>query len=282
MDTQYSKLTPLSDPQQMFSLKGRVGLITGGAGKMGRQFAATLARAGATVIVSDLDPARCEEAACETGTASVIPMACDVSDRGQVRELFSRIRRDYKRLDFFVSNVMGKPEGYYAPLEEYSEETWEKVLGVNLSGTFYSCQEALPLLRDSKSPSIVITSSIYGTVGPDQRIYESCDPRSNPYGGKDRLNTPAAYSASKGGLVALSRHLATQFGAEGIRVNTLTPGGVYDGQEAAFHEAYTSRVPLGRMADWSDYNGAVLFLVSDASRYMTGTNLILDGGWSAW
>ena len=130
--------------------------------------------------------------------------------------------------------------------------------------------------------SIVIVSSIYGLVGPDQRIYRNCSPTNNPYGGSDSLNTPGSYAASKGGLIAFARYLAVLMGPDNIRVNVLTPGGVFDEQEEAFHQEYVQRTPLGRMAVWSDYSGAILFLVSDASRYMTGANLVVDGGWTAW
>jgi NAD(P)-dependent dehydrogenase (short-subunit alcohol dehydrogenase family) len=119
-------------------------------------------------------------------------------------------------------------------------------------------------------------------VSPDQRIYRDCQPAKNPYGGEDPLSVPASYSASKGGLIAFARHLATLWAEDGIRVNVLIPGGVHDGQEESFHQEYIRRTPLGRMAVWSDFNGAILFLASDASRYMTGANLIVDGGWSAW
>jgi NAD(P)-dependent dehydrogenase (short-subunit alcohol dehydrogenase family) len=119
-------------------------------------------------------------------------------------------------------------------------------------------------------------------VGPDQRIYEGCSPTNNIYSTSESLNTPAVYSVTKGGLIAFTKYLATLFGHEKIRVNTLIPGGVFDDQEESFHRQYIKRTPLNRMAVWSDFNGAILFLVSDASRYMTGTDLIIDGGWTAW
>jgi NAD(P)-dependent dehydrogenase (short-subunit alcohol dehydrogenase family) len=154
---------------------------------------------------------------------------------------------------------------------------------INLSGTFLCCREASKIMiEQSTGGSIVVTASTYGVVGPDQRIYDGCSPGKNLYGGNFKLNAPASYSASKAGLIGLARYLATYVGSNGIRVNVLTPGGVFDGQEESFHAAYTQRVPLGRMAVWSDYNGAILFLISDASRYMTGSNLVVDGGWTAW
>ena len=128
---------------------------------------------------------------------------------------------------------------------------------------------------------MVLTGSIYGVVGPDQRIYEG-QSTPNPYGEADPLSTPASYSTSKAGLLGLVRHLATLWGSRGVRVNMLTPGGIEDGQDEAFLKAYSARTPLGRMASWADYQGAILMLCSDASRYMTGANLVVDGGWTAW
>ena len=134
----------------------------------------------------------------------------------------------------------------------------------------------------AKSGSIVNTASTYGVVAPDQRIYDECKPEGNLYGGGYPLNIPGSYSASKGGVISFSRYLAVSLAEYNIRVNVLIPGGVFDGQENNFHQEYVKRTPLGRMAIWSDYNGAILFLVSEASWYMTGANLIIDGGWTSW
>jgi NAD(P)-dependent dehydrogenase (short-subunit alcohol dehydrogenase family) len=283
----YGKIPELSDPMQMFNLHGRVGLIAGGCGKMGQQFARTLANAGAIVVIADLDAEKSKAAAASLQTTSssgtVIGTGCDVSSQDQVEELFERLAADHGRLDFLINNVMAKPDGYYSPFEDYDKTTWDRVMEVNTGGTFLCCREAVKRMKlQSSGGSIVITSSTYGVTGPDQRIYKDCSPGKNIYGGNFKLNAPASYSTSKAGLIGLARYLATYLGADGIRVNVLTPGGVFDGQEKSFHAAYTDRVPLGRMAVWSDYNGAVLFLVSDASRYMTGANLVVDGGWTAW
>jgi NAD(P)-dependent dehydrogenase (short-subunit alcohol dehydrogenase family) len=282
----YEKISVLNDPVKLFSLTGRVGLITGGCGKMGQQFAQTLVNAGATVIIADLDEVKCRAAvlsvkSCSDATA--VGIGCDVSVQKEVEQLFADILAKYGRLDFLINNVMAKPEGYYSPFEEYSKKTWDRVMDINLAGTFLCCQEAVRIMKGQGiAGSIVVTSSTYGISGPDQRIYKNCLPGKNIYGGSFKLNAPVSYSASKAGLIGLARYMATYLGSEGIRVNVLTPGGVFDGQDESFHAAYTEKVPLGRMAVWSDYNGAILFLVSDASRYMTGTNLIIDGGWTAW
>jgi NAD(P)-dependent dehydrogenase (short-subunit alcohol dehydrogenase family) len=287
MDTQkYNCLKPLDDPLTIFNLKDHVGIITGGTGKMGQQFAKTLAKAGATVIIADISQETCSSVAAALQTESGGTLAgieCDVLKEKDIKNLFSKVSSTYHRLDFLINNVMAKPEGYYSPFEEYPKATWDKVMEINITGTFLCCREAVKIMKkQSSGGSIVITASTYGVVGPDQRIYNDCSPGNNPYGGRFKLNAPASYSASKAGLIGLARYCATYCGTKGIRVNVLTPGGVYDGQVDSFQKAYSERVPLGRMAVWSDYNGAILFLVSEASRYMTGANLIVDGGWTSW
>lgn len=270
---------------EIFDLTNRVGLIIGGAGKLGRQFAKVLSIAGARIIIADLEGARLAETRDlvkkETGNEITV-LPCDVTREDDVNQLFAMIEREWGLLNFLVYNTMAKPSGYYQSFEKYTRATWDQVIGANLSGAFFSCQKAHALMKKKGGGSIVLTSSVYGIVGPDFRIYRECDSKNNLYGGDNPLTTPAPYPASKGGIMALTRYLATLLGPDGIRVNTLTPGGVYDGQEEGFHQAYVNKTPLGRMAVWSDYSGAILFLASDASKYMTGANLVIDGGWTAW
>ena len=280
----YTGLERLDDPRRLFDLSGRTGLILGGGGKMAQQFARVLIRAGANLILADLTSEAVEAAASEVEDAlGVRPQAkvCNTADQGSIDGLFSDLEEKHDRLDFLIYNVMAKPEGYYRPFEKYPRETWEAVMAGNTGGAFFSCQRAAGLLRRGQG-SVVLTSSIYGLLAPDFRIYEGSSPVGNIYGGTDPLTAPASYAASKGGIEALAKYLAVLLAPDGIRVNTLVPGGVYDGQERVFHDHYAARVPLGRMAEWSDFNGAILFLVSDASRYVTGTRLVVDGGWSAW
>ena len=276
---------PLEKPEQMFDLSDRVGVITGGAGKMGIEFAKVLSYAGASVVLADIDKKGCQEAAVtvskETG-GNILGVPCDVSSKKDVENLFSSVESEFDGLDFLVNNVMAKPDGYYQSFEKYDVVTWNEVIRSNLTGVFLTCQAAVKLMKKKKGGSIVNTASTYGVVAPDQRIYDECNSEGNLYGGKYPLNIPGVYSASKGGMISFSRYLAVSFAGGNIRVNVLTPGGVYDGQEESFHQEYVKRTPLERMAIWSDFNGAILFLVSDASRYMTGANLIVDGGWTAW
>jgi NAD(P)-dependent dehydrogenase (short-subunit alcohol dehydrogenase family) len=282
-DSTYKDMESLIEPERLFDMSGRVVVILGGAGKMGQQFAVALGNSGATAIIADLDKNRCETLANQLSGKSKVPIVgfgCDVNKECDIVELFQGVNSEYGRLDGLVFNVMAKPSGYYRPFEEYPLDTWNSVINANLDGAFLGCRESLKYMNSGAA--IVLTSSTYGVVGADQRIYENCSPASNIYGGSDPLSCPASYAASKAALIGLGKHLAVSYGKKGIRVNTLTPGGVFDGQEETFHVEYIRRTPLGRMAVWSDYNGAILFMLSDASRYMTGSNIVVDGGWTAW
>lgn len=281
----YSRIKQLNNIQEIFDLSGKVGVVTGGAGNMGQEFAKVLSGAGARIIIADQDIDKCKESVDEiesdTGSRPLIQQ-CDITNSEDIIKLFNVIEKEYGRLDFFIHNVMAKPKGYYESLENYSDDVWKNVIDVNLNSAYYITKNAEKLMEKSGGGSIVYTASIYGLVSPDPRIYEGSDPSKNIYDETIILNTPASYSASKGGLISLSKYMAILLAPKNIRVNVLVPGGVYDMQDEPFHDAYTQRTPLGRMAVWSDFNGAILFLVSDASRYMTGSNLVLDGGWTAW
>ena len=286
MSLDYDEINPLRDLSHLFDRACRVGVIVGGAGGMGTEFARTLAGAGATVIIADATADRTEAATERLADlrlpGRIVGRVCDVSREAQIEALFSSVPSDFGRLDFLVYNVMAKPEGYYRSTEQYELETWNAVVNGNMTGAFLCCRQAAVRMKSLGSGAIVLTASVYGVVGLDQRVYEGCTPVGNIYGGGDVLNCPAAYSASKAGLMGTARYFSTLWAHHGIRVNVLVPGGVYDGQEPPFHDAYIQRTPIGRMAVWSDFNGAVLFLVSDASRYMTGAQLVIDGGWTAW
>ena len=273
----------------LFDLRGKAGLIVGGVGRMGLQFAETLSTAGADLVLADLEIERGRELESrlrskENGRLHLLKM--DAADTSQVDRCFfdveSQLKTWNRKLDFMIYNVMAKPDGYYRSFEKYDLKTWDATVAGNLTGAFLCAQKASALMKPQRSGSMVFTASIYGVVAPDQKIYKDLPASTNPYGGADPLCTPGSYPASKGGLIAFAKYLSTLLGADGIRVNVLTPGGVQDGQDPRFIQAYASRVPLGRMANWEDFNGAVQFLVSPASRYMTGANLIVDGGWTAW
>jgi len=276
-------LKELFSLKDLFSLKGKNVVIFGGAGKMSQSFARALLFAECkNLILVDLSKDKLEEAADnlsrEFEDQGLHVHVCDVLKKDQLEETTLFIKDRVQKVDVLIYAVMSKPKEYYAPLPDYPQNTWNEALDGNLSGAFYVTQSLLPLFNPSAS--IIFVGSTYGIVAPDFRIYENMD--SNIYGGKYPLTLPAVYSASKAGLTGLAKYLAVYLAEKDIRANVLVPGGVYDDQEENFYKEYTSRVPLKRMAAWTDYNGAVVFLASDSSRYMTGQLLVVDGGWSVW
>ena len=269
--------------EDCFCLKKKNVVIFGGAGKMAKSFSKALLSAGCkSLILVDINKERLEHVvknlAKEFAGRDVHSYTCNVSDEAQVDEASQFLKEKISGIDVLIYAVMSKPRDYYAPFSEYSRATWDEVLDGNLSGAFLVTQKLIPLMNEEAS--IIFISSTYGIVAPDFRIYKNLS--SNPYGGKYPLSLPAVYSASKAGLIGLGKYLAVYLADRNIRVNILVPGGVYDYHDEAFYQEYIKRVPLKRMATWSDYNGAVIFLASDASRYMTGQLLVVDGGWSVW
>jgi NAD(P)-dependent dehydrogenase (short-subunit alcohol dehydrogenase family) len=270
------------DYRRLFDLSGRVAVVTGATGILGKHFCAGLADHGASVAVLDLDEAGTAAFARElaqTYGTQCIGVAADVTDAAAVKAAADRIERELGPIDILHNNaqaVRHRPDKYFAPTEDFDLETWREIMAVNLDGAFLVAREIGGRMAKRGRGSIIQTASIYGVVGPDQRIYEGSE-----YNGR-AINTPPVYSASKAGIVGLTRYLATYWGAQGVRVNTLTPGGVSSGQNETFDRRYSARVPLGRMAKADDIVGALVYLASDASSYVTGQNIIVDGGLVAW
>jgi len=258
-------------------------LVLGGAGKMAGSFSRTFLSAGCnSLTITDVNGKRLKECAkqlaMEFPGAEIGSFVCDVASKSRIDNLYRFLKKETQHIDVVVYTVMSKPEGYYAPFSGYSRTAWDKVISGNLSGAFFVTQKLLPILNNSAS--LIFIGSIYGIVSPDFRIYERV--KSNIYSSKYPLTLPASYTVSKAGLIGLTKYLAVYLADKDIRVNTLVAGGVYDGQDKKFCAEYAKRVPLKRMASWDDYDGALLFLASEASKYMTGQSLIVDGGWSAW
>lgn len=267
--------------QDIFRIDGKVAVVTGGIGILGKGYCVALAEMGASVIVSDINAERCKSLAqeIEQNTGSyTYGLNVDLGDEVSVREWASRILDKFDKVDILVNNAATKPEGFFKPLDEYPLKTWNEVMAVNLTGIFLTARELGPAMANRRCGSIINVASIYGLVGPDQRIYDGSWYEN--LGGP--INTPVAYSASKSGIIGLSRHLATYWGVHNVRVNCLVPGGVESGQNDEFRSRYSARVPLGRMARADEMVGAVLFLASDASSYITGHVLVVDGGLTAW
>lgn len=260
--------------QNLFDLKGHVALITGGSGVLGMVFAHALANQGAQIVVADIDEEHCKACAAEITKQSGQPalgVLLDVSDEKAVQGTIGRVEATFGRLDVLINNAAAQPPGMFSPLEEYSVDVWNKVMAVNLTGQFLMAKAAAPMMLRQKKGSIINISSVYGVVGPNQHIYEG-----------SQFNTPPVYSASKAGVLGLTRYLATYWADKGIRVNSITPGGVFRGHKEPFLANYCARVPMGRMAEQDELRGAAVYLASSASSYVTGHNLIVDGGWTVW
>ena len=268
--------------RRLFDLAGKTAVVTGACGILGRRFAAGLAEFGAGLALVDLDAGAAAALAADVArrhAVEAIGIACDVADPEAVRRMAETVEERLGGAQILMNNAAtkgGDLDAFFAPVERFDLATWREVMAVNLDGMFLVAQALGSRMAERGAGSIIQTASIYGLLAPDQRIYEGSE-----YNGR-AINTPAVYTASKAGVVGLTRHLATYWAGRGVRVNTLTPGGVSSGQNSEFSRRYAARIPLGRMAEADDMVGAALFLASDASRYVTGQNIVVDGGLSAW
>lgn len=268
--------------RSLFDLTGKVAIVTGGAGILGRRLVAGLADHGAVVAVADIDGEAASSAAEEIRkaySAQVEGFAADVSSPTSVEKLAADVTAKLGNVDILLNNAATKSKdmnAFFAPLEKFELATWREIMAVNLDGMFNMAKVIGGAMAARGRGSIVQTASIYGLMGPDQRIYEGSE-----YLGRS-INTPPVYTASKAGVIGLTKHLATYWAASGVRVNALTPGGIESGQNDEFRRRYSARVPLGRMAQPDELVGAAIYLASDASSYVTGQNIVVDGGLSAW
>ncbi len=272
-----------SNYKELFGLINKNAIVTGGAGILGRCFCAGLAEFGANVAIVDLNQDDVDEVAVKLNNdygIKAVGVSCDISSPAAVNEMVQQIADEFGEINILHNNAASKSndlDAFFAPFEEYSLDEWRKIMSVNIDGMFLVAQAVgREMIKQGKGGSIIQTSSIYGIMGADKRIYEG-----SFYMGR-KINTPAVYSASKAAVVGLTKYLATYWADQGIRVNTLTPGGVDSGQNDEFKEKYSARIPLGRMAERDELVGALLFLASDASSYITGQNIIVDGGLAAW
>lgn len=266
-----------------FNLRGKTAVVTGGAGILGRHFCAGLAESGAKVAVVDVQASAADALAVELrkryGT-SAIGVQCDVSDLRSVEAMVSRVADELGDIHILHNNAAGKSDdldAFFAAFEDYSLEQWRAVMAVNLDGMFLVAQAVgKRMVSQATGGSIIQTASIYGIRAPDNRIYEGSSYLGRP------INTPAVYAVSKAAVVGLTKYLATYWAGKGIRVNTLVPGGAESGQNAEFKRRYSDRVPMNRMAKPHEMVGALLYLASDASSYVTGESIVVDGGLAAW
>lgn len=262
-------------------LDGQVVLLTGGIGILGSFFSECLLDAGATLVITDRDHDACAARAAELAALHgprVHGIGADLTDAASLVALREEIAARGLAVNVLINNAAAKSPKFFAPLGEFPLEDWNQVMGVNVTGIFLALRTFLPDMIGRGGGVVVNTGSIYGEMGPDQRIYDGS--WYEAMGGA--INTPMVYSASKGAVSAMTRYVATTFGAQGIRANTLVPGGVFSGQNDTFVASYANRVPMARMADKAEIASALLFLASPASSYVNGQELMVDGGLSAW
>ncbi len=266
---------------ELFSLKNKVAIVTGALGLIGKNHCKALAEAGANIVVCDLNETNCKTFASELTTKS-IGAGVDITKKASVENLRDNVLQEFGKIDILVNNaaindMFENPQtaAEQSRFENYPLEMWQHSLNVNLTGTFLCSQIIGTVMAKANNGSIINIASTYGIVGPDQSIYKKPD-------GTQTFFKSAAYPATKGAIINFTRFLASYWGDKGVRVNSLSPGGVENNQEEYFINNYAAKTLLGRMAKPTDYKGAIIFLASDASSYMTGTNLIVDGGWTAW
>lgn len=276
-----SERTAPAGVRSRFDLTDRVAVITGGAGRLGRHHAEAVAEMGARPILVDVDGARATAVAAEiasTFDVAAAGIATDITQPDAVAELRARVLDEFGHPDILINNAaLNPPVDVSGRLDRLSLQRWEQDLAVGLTGAFL-CSQALgeEMARVGRGVILNIASDL-GVIAPDQRIYQKpgLPPERQPA-------KPVTYSVIKHGLIGLTRYLATYWADRGVRVNALSPGGVYAGQDEGFVARLSQLIPLGRMADEDEYKAAIVFLVSDASSYMTGANVVLDGGRSVW
>ena len=263
--------------KKLFDLSNRTIILTGGAGLLGSQYAEGLSQAGANLILADINYAGCKNIAKrleKKNKNSILPIKLDLTDQKSIKNMVKKTVKKFSKIDVLINNAafqgkVGKER--QIKFEDLPSSLWDKAISVNLTGIFLSCQEVGKIMIKQKRGVIINIASIYGIVAADQRIY-----------GKSGQNSAVYYAATKSAILNLTRYLASYWNRTGIRVNTLSPGGVENNQGSLFIKNYSYKTMLGRMAQKNEYVGAMIFLASDASSYMTGSNLVVDGGWTAW
>lgn len=245
----------------MKKLTDRIILLTGGSGLLGKAIHQNLTEQGATVVNADI---------AVKDSADLTSVNCDISSEDSVNRTVGLVLKKFGRIDGLINNAYPRTKDWGTKFEDIPFASWQKNVDLQLNTSFLLSQKVLVNMQKNKSGSIVNIASIYGLVGPDFSVYKGTE-----------MTMPAAYSAIKGGLINLTRYLASYYGPQQIRVNCVSPGGVFDGQPEKFVQNYNSKVPMGRMAKPEDIAPAVSFLLSDDASYITGQNLIIDGGWTS-
>ena len=261
----------------LFDLTGKVALITGGAGLLASEHAIALAEYGAKVIISDLNVDACSIKAKELKDLGIDVeiLKLDVTSKENWETVLKDILEKYNRIDILVNNAgytnQSKTSSFDKSFENFPLEDWNAIMNVNLTGTFLGCQVVGSQMLKQQKGSIINIASLYGVVSPNHKMYPGTG-----------ISQPVAYSVSKHGVVSLTKFLATLRAEKGIRVNSITPGGIWNGHDGLFLERFKNLNPIGRMSDKSELRGGIVYLASEASSHVVGHNLIIDGGWTAW
>lgn len=263
---------------ELFSLKDRVAVVTGGAGLLASEHAAALAGAGAQVVLADINQEKCAAAArtlTETGVPDVAARGVDVTRAESWEALLAGVVADLGTVDILINNAgftnQSRSANFGAAFEDFPLDDWNAILAVNLSGTFLGCQIVGKHMLERGKGTIINLASLYGVVSPNHAMYPGTG-----------ISQPVAYSVSKHGVIGLTRYLATLWAGRGVRVNSLTPGGIYNSHPDLFVERFGQLNPIGRMSRKDELRGAIVYLASDASSHVVGHNLVVDGGWTIW
>lgn len=276
--------------REQFDLTGRTALVVGGRGLLGRRFAAACHEFGANVVTADLTQVSltaAHDCSDEALPDAVLQLDVDITNEASADAMVAEVLARFGSIDVLIFSVTAKPKDFYKPYTQCSLEGWRTVLRAELDGAFVATQRVGRVMEEAGSGSIILISSMYGIVGNDQRIYQGSN-LARLYAGAggdafEQIYSHGAYNTAKGGLIALSRYLAAYWGQAGIRVNCVSPGGVeHPGENEAFLAKYSARVPLERKARLDEISAAVVYLASDAASYVTGHNLVVDGGWTIW
>ena len=263
-------------------IKNKVIALIGSTGILGSEYVKFLSSKGANVIIGDIDLDKCNEYSAEMKRqykTNPLALHIDLYNEESIRKFFANALEHYGKIDSLINNSQVKPFGFYNSFENYTKNTLMRVLEGNTAGMVLSCQEACKIFLKQGYGNIVNVASIYGITGADQRLYDGVE---NLYNPNEKFSSPVSYAVSKAAVVNLTRYLASYYREKNIRVNCLTPGGVFDNHDEKFNDNYSKRTLLGRMANKDEYNGTILYLVSEASSYMTGNNIVVDGGWTAF
>jgi len=255
---------------QLFDIRDRVIVLTGARGLIGSKLAESFEERGAKLALVDVTSTH---AALSIETeANKLEIDCDVSDANAVRRLLEVVLDHYKRVDVLINSHHYKPKGFTSSqAESFPEDLWDAIMNINLKGTFLTCREFGRAMLTQGKGSIVNIASTYGVVSSNPDLYRG-----------NSLGNPVAYTASKGGVIMLTKYLGAHWAAHGVRVNCVTPHGVWNNQEPGFVERFSEKSPMKRLMRVDEVVGAVLFLASDASSYATGSNVLIEGGWTAW